>query len=205
MVKVKICGITNVTDAKAAVRLGADALGFNFALGPRKITPERAKAILTALPPFVTPVALFVNEEPERVREVCEFCGIGTVQLHGDEPPRYLERLHRLRIIKALRVRDERDVRHLARYKADAYLLDTFVPGVPGGTGQTFRWELAREAHEYGPIIVAGGLTPENVRQAIEAARPYGVDVASGVESEPGRKDRKLMAAFIRVAKLAGL
>jgi phosphoribosylanthranilate isomerase len=205
MVRVKICGITNVTDAKAAARLGADALGFNFAMGPRKITPERAKAIIAALPPLVTPVGLFVDEDVERVREVCAFCGIGTVQLHGDETPRYLDKLHGLRIIKAFRVRDEDDIRRLARYRADAYLLDTFVPGVQGGTGQTFRWDIAREAHPHGPIIIAGGLTPENVREAIQVAQPYGVDVASGVESEPGRKDRKLMAAFIRAAKLAML
>jgi len=201
MIRVKICGITNPTDARAAVRAGADALGFNFAKGPRKIPPERAKAIIATLPPFVTPVALFVDETPERIREVCALCGATTVQLHGDEWPRMVDRLHGLTVIKAFRVQTADDLKRLHRYNVAGFLLDTYVPGKLGGTGVSFRWEIAREAKQYGPIIVAGGLTPDNVADAVRAAEPYGVDVATGVEREPGIKDAKLMQAFVEAAR----
>ena len=202
MVKVKICGITNPKDARLAARLGADALGFNFvASSPRCVTKERALAIIESLPPFVTPVGVFMDHDPETVRGICDFCGIQTVQLHGNEKPSMLGRLTNLRRIKAFRLQKQEDIRRLSRYTCEAYLLDTYVHGVPGGTGATFNWEWAREASSYGPIVVAGGLTPENVAEAVRIARPYGVDVAGGVESEPGKKDRDLMAVFIAMAK----
>jgi len=204
MVRVKICGITNPTDARAAVRAGVDALGFNFARGPRKLSPERAKAIIADLPPFVTPVALFVDEAVEQIRHVCSFCGVTTVQLHGSEWPGMVAKLHGLTVIKAFRVHTGYDLKRLHRYNVSAYLLDTYVPGKLGGTGESFRWEIAREAKQYGPIIVAGGLTPENVADAVRAAQPYGVDVASGVETTPGIKDAKRMQAFVEAAKLGG-
>jgi phosphoribosylanthranilate isomerase len=204
MVKVKICGITNPKDARAAAHLGADALGFNFVKGSHRcVSKERARAIIASLPPFVTPVAVFADEELREVLAVCEFCGIQTVQLHGREPPRYLAELPHLRRIKAIRLRTESDLRTLSRYTCDAFLLDAYVPGEIGGTGQTFNWEWARQAGTQGPIILAGGLNPDNVVEAVEVARPYAVDVASGVESAPGEKNRKLMAQFISRAKSA--
>ena len=202
MVKVKICGITNVRDARAAVRLGADALGFNFfPRSPRYVEPPRVRAILAALPPFVTAVGLFVNESADTVRRVCDQVGLLTVQLHGEERPSVVDALRGLTRIKAFRIRDEADLKQLSRYQVEAYLLDAFVPGKQGGTGVTFNWDLARQAQPVGPIILAGGLTPENVGDAVLQARPYAVDVASGVEDRPGSKDRELIAAFIRNAK----
>ena len=202
MVKVKICGITSVRDARAAVRLGADAIGFNFyPKSPRYIRKERARAILAALPPFVTAVGVFVNEPAEDIQRICDFVGIETVQFHGGESPRLVHSLTRLKRIMAFRVESEKDISRLPRYQVDAYLLDAFVPGKPGGTGVTFSWELAREAQRHGPIILAGGLTLENVAEAIRVAAPYAVDVASGVEKAPGVKDRDLMGAFIQQAK----
>jgi phosphoribosylanthranilate isomerase len=202
MVKVKICGITDPNEARLAARFGADALGFNFVPASKRfVGRDRARAIIAAIPPFVTPVGVFANERAEKVLEICEFCGIQTVQLHGDEPPAYLSLLPRLKRIKAIRVGEEADLRQLSRYTCEAFLLDTLVPDLLGGTGKTFNWEWAREAARHGPIILAGGLTPENVSEAIRIAQPYAVDVASGVESAPGAKDRKLMAQFIINAK----
>jgi phosphoribosylanthranilate isomerase len=202
MVRVKICGITNVRDARLAARLGADALGFNFyPESPRYIRPARAKAIIAALPPFVTTVGVFVNEDPGDVMEICRLAGLDAAQLHGDETPAILDAVHGVRRIKAIRVKTEKDVALCRRYRTEAYLLDAYVPGQPGGTGETFHWEFAREAAAFGPIILAGGLTPENVAEAVSVVQPYAVDVASGVESEPGVKDRQRMEEFILRAK----
>ena len=203
MIRVKICGVTNVRDARLACRLGADALGFNFWKdGRRYVKPERARAIIAALPPFVTTVGVFVNEQPDRINEIVQACHLQVVQLHGEETPAQVDRIRGIPRIKAIRVNDHRDVARCRRYRADAYLLDTFVPGEPGGTGESFNWELAREASEFGPVILAGGLTPDNVEEAIVVAQPYAVDVASGVESAPGRKDKELMSEFIWRAKM---
>ena len=205
MVRVKICGITDVRDARTAARLGADALGFNFYRdSPRYIRPARAKAIVAALPPLVTTVGVFVNEDPGDIMEICRLVGLDAAQLHGDESPSVVDAVRGLRRIKAIRVESEEDVRLCRRYRVEAFLLDAFVAGERGGTGQTFPWEIAREAAQFGPIILAGGLSPDNVADAIAAADPYGVDVASGVESEPGSKDRRLMEEFILRAKMAG-
>ena len=202
MVRVKICGITNVRDARLAAQLGADALGFNFyPRSPRFLKPERVKAIVAALPPLVTTVGVFVNELPETVMDICQMCGLDAVQLHGDERPAHVDAVRGLRRIKAIRIADARDVTLCGRYHVEAFLLDAYVAGRRGGTGETFDWRLAREAQQFGPIILAGGLTPENVEEAIQAAAPYAVDVASGVESEPGKKDKRLMIDFIRRAK----
>jgi phosphoribosylanthranilate isomerase len=185
-----------------AVRAGADALGFNFWEGsPRCVEPAMAAAIITALPPFVTPVGLFVDAEPEEIRTVAGQCGISTVQLHGSERPRQVNGLRGVRVIKAIRVRSEDDLKSLPDYRVDAYLLDTYVPGQPGGTGQTFDWALARKAALHGPVIAAGGLTPANVAEAVRVARPYGVDVSSGVEVSPGVKDKDKVKRFVRAAK----
>ena len=217
MTRIKICGITNVEDAEAAVALGADALGFVFAESPRWIEPQAAGAIVRALPPFVAAVAVVVDEPIEDLRQMLEASGCGAVQLHGKEPPDYLEqldpwrtiKLSRWRVIKAFRVREVGDLRRLSRYKrADAFLLDSHVPGKAGGTGIAFDWGVAREAAAFckadaadKPIILAGGLNPDNVTAALEAARPYAVDVSTGVEAAPGRKDFKLMRDFVRAVR----
>lgn len=201
MVRVKICGITNADDAKVAVEMGADALGFIFADSPRRVTKDVARDIIKALPPFITSVGLFVNESIERVKETCAFCGIHTIQLHGDESPEYLNSLTEYTRIKSFRVRDKNVIDELKKYSTEAYLLDSFVENKLGGTGTVFPWEIAREARTCGQIIIAGGLTPENIADAVTIAGPYAVDVSSGVEKSPGKKDRELVKRFIAIAK----
>ena len=202
MLRVKICGITRPEDAVAAAEVGADAIGLVFYPKSRRgVSPEQAEAILAALPPFVTPVALFVNEEVERIRAICQGLGVRTVQLHGDEPPDVARELAPLAVIKAFRVGSPDDLKALEGYPASAYLLDACVEGKYGGTGRSFDWRLAAAARRHGRIIVAGGLTPENVAEAVRVARPYGVDASSGVESAPGVKDRAKMAAFVAAAR----
>jgi phosphoribosylanthranilate isomerase len=201
--RVKICGITSIADALHAADCGADALGLNFySKSPRYVTAEQAREIIGELPPFVTPVGLFVNHPAEEIRRIAEFCGLGTVQLHGDEGPEDC-RLAPLRVIKALRVRDESSLAGLDRYPADAVLLDAWSAARYGGTGHTFNWQLAARAARKWCIILAGGLTPENVADAVRTVRPFAVDVSSGVESAPGKKDPRKVAAFIRNAKRA--
>ena len=199
--RVKICGITNNEDAQAAVEYGADALGFVFAKSPRQITKEQARDIIKNLPPFVSPVGVFVDEKVDKIKEICDFGGIHTVQLHGNEQPSYLKELEGYTLIKAFRVKEEDDLKPLANYRPHAFLLDSYVKGSPGGTGVPFKWEIARQAHKYGAIILSGGLTPENVREAIRVVKPYAVDVSSGVESSPGKKDTLLVKRFIANAK----
>jgi len=203
MTRIKICGITNMDDAQAAVAFGADALGFVFAASPRRIEPSAAGAIIRTLPPFVTATAVVVNEPLAALRAMLEIAGCHAVQLHGEEPPEYLETLGRWRVIKAFRVREPADLETMRGYeRADAFLLDSRVPGRAGGTGVAFDWRLARAAAEMGkPIILAGGLNRGNVYAALEVARPYAVDVSSGVEAEPGEKDHELMREFIRAVR----
>lgn len=201
MVKVKICGTTNLDDALAAVDAGADALGFVFyAKSPRAVSPKTAAAIIAQLPPFVVPVGVFVDEEVSVVRQMLSDCGILVAQLHGSETPQYCVDLGRT-VLKAIRVRHRRDLEGMMPYHVAGFVLDAFVPGVPGGTGQAIDWHLAAEATCVGPVILAGGLTPENVAEAIRRVRPYGVDVSSGVEASPGKKDHGKMRAFIANAK----
>jgi len=201
MVKVKICGITTVDDARAAVNAGADAIGLVFAPSPRRISPERAREIVNSLPPFVLTVGVCVNESPERVREIISLCGMHYIQFHGDEPPEVCNAFGKT-AIKAVRMRDADSLRGMERYRVAALLLDSYVKGTRGGTAETFPWAHAAEAHALGmPIILSGGLNAQNVVEAVKAVRPFAVDVSSGVESEPGKKDHRLMAQFIRLAK----
>ena len=198
MVKVKICGITNLEDALMVVEAGADALGFVFFRGsPRFISPEQATAIIRRLSPFVHTVGLFVNEGLATVNAVADQCGLDLVQLHGEEPPDYCAAVKR-RIIKAFRVKDASSLNEIKNYRVAAFLLDAWSPGAHGGTGTTFNWELAARASASHRIILAGGLTPDNVAEAIAAVNPYAVDVSSGVESAPGKKDAGLVGRFIR-------
>ena len=203
MVRVKICGLTSIEDAVLAAELGADALGFNFAEGPRRIAPDLAAEIVRKLPPFVVPVAVFVNELPEKICQICRDVGIRTVQLHGEEPPELLGFLPGLRVIKAFRVGALSDLENILRYRLETILLDAKIEGKRGGTGHTFNWELAAKVPQAIQVILSGGLSPENVAEAIRIARPYAVDVASGVESSPGKKDPDLMRLFIQEAHSA--
>jgi phosphoribosylanthranilate isomerase len=201
MVRVKICGITNLDDAMVAVEAGADAVGFVFyAKSPRAVEPKVAAEIISRLPPFVLAVGVFVDQEAGVVRRIMDDCKIPLAQLHGNESPQYCVELGRP-VIKAIRVRDRRDLDGMVAYQVAGFVLDAFVDGVPGGTGITIDWELAGQAQMLGPVILAGGLTPVNVLEAIRQARPYGVDVTSGVEASPGVKDHVKVRAFIANAK----
>lgn len=201
--RVKICGITNLDDALAACDAGADALGFVFAPEARKrnryIDPDAAAAIIARLPPFVLTVAVTVNEPLERLREYLTL--VDRVQLHGEEPPAVASALG-ARAIQAFRPDGGFDASALSAYACGGYLLDAHVPGARGGTGTTGDWAAARAAADLGvPIILAGGLTPENVAEAIRAVRPYGVDTSGGVEAAPGKKDHERVRRFIHEAK----
>jgi phosphoribosylanthranilate isomerase len=201
MTKIKICGITNIDDALQACACGADALGFVFyGKSPRCVTPEAAKAIIAAMPAFVVTVGLFVNESPARVREIAAECGLDVIQLHGDEGPADCDFAPR-RVIKALRVKDAASLADHASFNISALLLDAWVADAYGGTGHSFNWELAAAIARQRRVILAGGLTPENVADAIRAVQPYAVDVSSGVEATPGKKDPAKVAAFIRAAR----
>src|SRR5579863_6974306 len=205
--RVKICGITTWEDARLSIDLGASALGFNFyPPSPRATTPADAWSIIRRLPPFVEAVGVFVNWPPLVVDALARSLRLGSVQLHGTESPGEVGELARKRrVIKAVQVKRGFRVAIVARYRAaDAILLDGFAHGLHGGTGRTLDWKLARAAGRYGRIILAGGLAPENVAEAIRVARPYAVDVASGVESRPGRKDPARLCALFAAVESAG-
>jgi phosphoribosylanthranilate isomerase len=203
--RVKICGITTWDDARLSIDLGASALGFNFyPPSPRSISPAEAWSIIRRLPPFVEAVGVFVNWPPLVVDAMARAVRLGAVQLHGAESPREVAELARKRrVIKAVAVKRGFQPASLRKYRAaDAILLDGFARGLHGGTGHTLDWSLARAAGRYTRIILAGGLTPENIAEAIRVAQPYAVDVASGVEVRPGRKDpAKLRTLFAAVER----
>jgi phosphoribosylanthranilate isomerase len=201
MVKVKICGITNLDDALLAVDAGADALGFVFfGPSPRNISPEQASAIIRRLPPFIQTVGLFVNESLPTINETADACGLDIIQLHGEESPDFCTGVKR-RVLKALRVRNITSLEPMASYQVSAFLLDAWSPTAWGGTGQTFNWDIAASAAGSRKIVLAGGLTTDNIVDAIRQVRPYGVDVSSGVEVTPGKKDAVKINEFIRKAK----
>jgi phosphoribosylanthranilate isomerase len=191
--KVKICGMTNIDDALMAAALGADALGFIFAPSKRRITPEMAKEIIKELPPFITTVGVFMDEKLDMVNELADYTGIDVVQLHGNESPEYCTAIKK-KLIKRIFVIDvditEMLVARAKKYSVSAYLLD---PGA--GSGKIFDWHVARGIEL--PLIVAGGLTPDNVKDVTTLVRPYGVDVVSGVEESSGKKDREKVKKFI--------
>jgi phosphoribosylanthranilate isomerase len=206
MVRIKICGITNLQDASLATDLGAHALGFIFyPKSPRAVTLERARHIIGQLPPFVATVGVFVDEDAAKVREIASLVGLDWIQLHGSESPEYCRSMGR-RVIKGFRVKGMEIFAQLTGYRgaAQAFLLDTYKPGTPGGTGETFDWDLGRQVKKCGPIVLAGGLTPANVAQAIQMAQPAAVDVASGVEAAPGKKDPEKLRAFVEAVKILG-
>jgi phosphoribosylanthranilate isomerase len=203
-VLVKICGITNAGDALAAAEAGADALGFVFyGPSPRYVSPSTAAEIIRVLPPHLVKVGVFVNATKTLVTQALNACGLHILQFHGDEPPEQCGAFG-VMSMKAFRVSGPEFLSQLERYPTDAWLLDAYSPGKPGGTGEVFNWDLAVEARKKGrPIFLAGGLTAENIAEAVRRVHPYGVDVSSGVESAPGRKDHAKVAAFVRNAKEA--
>lgn len=201
-VKVKICGITSAHDARIATEAGADALGFMFYdQSPRHILVSDAAAIASQLAPFIARVGVFVNPPEELVLRAIGECGLNMLQFHGDEAPEFCTQFG-LMSMKAFRIRDAESLKALPDYPTDAWLLDACSAGRLGGTGEQFNWDLAVEAVKLGrPIFLAGGLTPENVAGAVRKVQPYAVDVSSGVESSPGKKDAAKVRAFIRAAK----
>lgn len=202
MTKIKICGITNLEDAMAALDFGADALGFVFFReSPRNISPEKAAEIIARLPAFTTTVGVFVDDLREKIMRIVDQTGISIIQLHGEEPPEAC--LLTRKVIKGIRVKSLESLEPLKRYQGlvSAFLLDTFAPHLPGGTGQAFNWDIAVDAKNFGRIILAGGLTPENISEAIRRVNPYAVDVSSGVEVVKGKKDHQKMKLFIERAK----
>ncbi len=217
MTKVKICGITNIGDAVYAAECGADAIGFVFYRNsPRFIERKTAKEIIRSLPPFITTVGVFVNHDIEDIIETVNDCRLNAVQLHGDEPPDYCVKIPLLspfnkggaggvKIIKAIRIESEDSLEKMKDYEVSAFLLDSYSKNSYGGTGRTFNWNMAVKAKKYGRIILAGGLTADNVVEAIEKVKPYGADVSSGVEERDGKKDKEKVREFIKRVKGYGL
>jgi phosphoribosylanthranilate isomerase len=202
--RIKICGITNLADAQAALEAGAEAMGLNFyEKSPRHLTVPAAAEISKQLPPFVLRVGVFVNAPEDLVLRAIGECGLSLLQFHGDEPPEFCAQFG-LMNMKAFRIRDAASLSELPKYPTDAWLLDAFSPEARGGTGEKFNWDLALEAQKLGkPIFLAGGLTPENVAEAVRKVRPFGVDVSSGVESSPGKKDHQKVRDFIAAVRSA--
>ena len=199
--KIKICGITNVEDAIQAAELGADALGFIFYRGSKRyIDPNSAKEIISSLPPFLTKVGVFVNQELEEIADIQENTGINAVQLHGDETPELCRSLSSA-VIKAIRVKDSEDIERLAQYPVQAILLDTYSDAEYGGTGKSFDWGILDNKSIAEKIILSGGLNPDNVAEAVRIVNPYAVDVSSGVEAEPGKKDHEKLKKFIEAIR----
>ena len=201
MTRVKFCGFTHQDDVAQAVALGADALGFVF-YGPssRYVLPEHAQTLTRSVPAFVTRVGLFVNEEAETVQRIFELARLNLIQYHGEESPEFCDAIG-LPYIKAFRVRKGMDLRtEMDRYPhASGFLLDAYVKGQPGGTGERFDWELIPQSHA--PIILAGGLTPDNAKDAIDQVAPWALDVSGGIETKPGRKDPDKMARFMNACR----
>lgn len=203
-VKVKICGITSENDAVTAASAGADMIGLMFyVLSPRHVPMDRAAAIARVVPPFVVKVGVFVNPDADFVLEAIRHCGLTLLQFHGDEPPEFCTQFGMMSM-KAFRVRDAESLKVLPDYSTDAWMLDAYSPAARGGTGATFNWDLALEAKQLGrPIVLAGGLTPANVGDAVRRVQPFGVDVSSGVEASPGKKDPAKVRAFIEAVRAA--
>lgn len=202
--KIKICGITNLADAQMAVEAGADAIGFIFyEKSPRFVTIQQAAEISKQLPPFLMRVGVFVNAPEEFVFRAMSEIGLSMLQFHGNETPEYCAKFG-LMSMKAFPMRNEESLEKIPNYQTDAYLLDAYMENALGGTGKTFNWELAVEAQKFGkPIFLSGGLTPENVADAVKKVQPFAVDVSSGVEKSPGKKDAGKVKAFIAAVKKA--
>jgi len=195
MTRVKVCGITSVQDARWAAECGTDAIGLIFIESPRQVDVARALEIVAALPPYTTPVGLFAEVSDEEIAETASEVGLRVVQIHGAFPPE---------AALAVAVGSVEDIREMRGYPAEAFLLDAKAEGKHGGTGKTFDWSLAREAKELGAVILAGGLGPDNVAEAIRQVKPYAVDASSRLEAKPRVKDPELVRRFVEAAKQAG-
>jgi len=200
MTKVKICGITNNEDAQKAVYYGAWAVGFIFyKKSPRYVSPSKARKIIEGLPPFVTPVGVFVNLRERAVKDICYFTRIQTLQFHGDEDPAFCTRFRDCKVIKAFRVGEGFDFKQVSQYRVDAYLFDSSQERSFGGSGKSFNWQVLKEQKFDRPYILSGGLNPENIKQALSELTPFAVDVSSGVEKSPGIKNPRLIRAFMDI------
>jgi len=204
MTFIKICGITNVHDALAAVAVGADALGFNFYKpSPRYVTPQTAREIVAKLPVSVLTVGVFVNEESQSLRNIANEANVAALQLHGDESPEYCRELGKDRyVIKTFAVANDFDVQRIQPYRVEAIMLDTKHNSLRGGTGRVFDWSVAKEVNDFVPkLFLAGGLSPENIEEAVATVRPYAIDACSALEDAPGRKNHERMRAFVEIAR----
>ncbi len=201
--RVKMCGFTNTEDVLKAAHGGAWAVGFVFSKkSPRYVSPSKVKKIVDSLPPFVTPVGVFVDLREGGVRDICRFTGIRTLQFHGNETPAYCKRFKDYKVIKAFRVNEAFNVETLKSYdNVNAFLFDTYVEGVEGGTGKTFNWNILKNIKISKPYILSGGLNAENIKQAVLELNPFAVDVSSGIERKPGIKDHNLIKEFLEVSK----
>jgi len=205
MTSVKICGITNIHDARSAVECGADALGFIFyPKSKRHISPVKAREMIRKLPCEVIRVGVFVNQEIEEVKEIAAFCGLSLIQLHGDESVQYCGQFPASSLIKAVRPRTGKDMVGCKDYPVAIILIDAYAPGRYGGTGRVSDWSLAARIKKTRPLILAGGLRADNIREAIEVVRPHAVDINSGVEISPGKKDPRKMREIIEIVRKAG-
>lgn len=207
MVRIKICGITNLDDALDSMEAGCDALGFVFyKKSPRYITPEKASRITAHLPPSVLKVGVFVNGREDNIRRVAKLCGLDMLQFHGDESPEFCAKFEDYKVIKTFRVKNKVNLKDTLNYMTFAYLFDTFTKSKIGGTGRRFNWELVRHIGGFNkPIFLSGGLNAENVAEAVRQVRPDWVDVSSSIEIRPGKKESKKIKKFIEVAKKAAL
>jgi phosphoribosylanthranilate isomerase len=202
MIGIKICGITNVGDARSAVEYGVDALGFIFyPKSKRYVSPGKAREMIRELPCEVIRVGVFVNQEIGEVKKIARFCNLSLIQLHGDESPQYCGQLSGFSLIKAISPRTEAEVLRLGDYPVGAILVDAYEQGRYGGTGKTSDWRLAIKVKERYPIILSGGLNADNIREAIEAVKPQAVDINSGVEISPGKKDPDKIREIVEIAR----
>ena len=202
MVRVKICGITTTSDALAARDMGADAIGFVFAKSPRQVSVNTVKKISNALGLWIATVGVFVDEAPKRIMQIAAECALSAVQLHGNYKPADMKKFGDIRVIKTFHVDTDFDPAHLGAYdQADAFLFDTKIGNKVGGTGRVFDWNRLKKLSIKKPVIISGGLGPSNVVKAVSFFKPYGVDVSSGVEKSPGKKDLRLVREFIKNAK----
>ena len=202
MVKVKICGITNISDAYSAAECGVDALGFIFyPKSQRYVAPAKAKEIIQKLPPEITRVGVFVNHEIQEVKEIVQFCSLNLIQLHGDESPEYCGQFPMSSLVKAVSCQTEEEIQELKNYPVAAILMDAREAGHYGGTGKNSDWRLAIKVKETHPLILAGGLNRENIREAIERVRPQAVDINTGVETSPGKKDPGKIREIVKIVR----
>jgi phosphoribosylanthranilate isomerase len=205
MTKIKICGITNIDDAVTAANLGADMLGFVFyKKSKRYIEPHKVREIVNELPPSIGRVGVFVDEDADAVRDIAVESGLNMLQFHGDEAAEYCRLFNDYKTIKAFRIKDRLSLKGINAYDVDYYMLDTYSEAAKGGTGKSFDWKIVTDFEFLRPIILSGGLTVETIARAIQEVAPYGVDVSSGVEERPGKKDIKLMTKFIDTVRRIG-